>query len=161
MGANALLESVRRHVADLGFELVEFRKSGPPPRPVIQVRIDRPDSRPGHGVTSGDCARVTRALEHLFETSAGLPSHYTLEVSSPGIERPVRFAEHWQRYVGRTVVLKARGRSGKPRAIIIEVPDPQHVRLRLPDSSEPVLSLDEITEALLQEDSAAQGRRDP
>lgn len=160
MGADPLLEAVRRHVADLGFELVEFRKSGPPQRPAIQVRIDRPDSRPGHGVTAGDCARASRALEHLFEAPGGLGPRYLLQVSSPGIERPVHFAEHWQRYLGRTVLVKARGLSGHPRASIIAVPDPQHVRLRLPDGSEPVLPLDEISEALLQEDSAAEGRRD-
>ncbi len=161
MGADSLLEAVRRHVADLGFELVEFRQSGPPQRPAIQVRIDRPDSRPGHGVTAGDCARVSRALEHLFEAPGGLGPQYLLQVSSPGIERPVRFAEHWQRYLGRTVKVKARGLPGFPRAIIMAVPDPQHVRLRLPDGSEAVLPLEKILEALLQEDTAAEGRRDP
>lgn len=155
MGANALLESVRRHVADLGFELVEFRKSGPPQRPAIQVRIDRPDSRPGHGVTSGDCARVTRALEQLFETPDGLPLLLALEVSSPGIERPVRFPEHWARYVGRAVKLKARSIAGTPRATIVALQDPEHVRLLLPDGTEQLVALSDVKEALLQEDSTS------
>jgi ribosome maturation factor RimP len=155
MGADSLLQAVRRHVADLGFELIDFRMSGPPLRPVIQVRIDRPDSRPGHGVTSGDCARVTRALEPLFEPPGGLPFQGSLEVSSPGIERPVRFPEHWVRYVGRVVKLKARGIAGTPRATIVALQDPEQVRLQLPDGTEQVVALADVKEALLQEESTS------
>jgi ribosome maturation factor RimP len=151
MGADSLLEGVRRHVADLGFELIEFRKAGPPPRPSIKVRIDRPDSRPGHGVTADDCARVSRVLERWFESDGGVGGHYLLQVSSPGIERPVRFPEHWRRYVGRTVRITARLLAGHPRAMILGVPDEEHVRLRLPDGQETVLALDDVKEALLQE----------
>jgi len=155
MGADPLLEAVRRHVAELGFELVEFRKSGPPQRPAIQVRIDRPDSRPGHGVTAEDCARASRVLERLFEGPGGVGDRYTLVVSSPGLERPVRFPEHWRRYAGRVVRLTARSLSGHPRAVILAVPDEDHVRLRLADGRDVTVPLAEIKEALLQDDSAA------
>ncbi len=154
MDADALLQTVRRHVADLGFELVEFRMSGPPQRPAIQVRIDRPDSRPGHGVTAGDCTRVSRALERGLEASGTTGPQYSLQVSSPGIERPVRFAEHWERYAGRTVKLKAKGVTGS-RATIVALPDPAHVRLQFPDGIEQVVALADIKEALLQEDSTS------
>jgi ribosome maturation factor RimP len=161
MGADSLLEAVRRHVVDLGFELIEFRKSGPPPRPAIQVRIDRPESRPGHGVTAEDCARVSRALERVLEGPGGVGPRYLLQVSSPGFERPVRFPEHWRRYVGRVVRVTARPLAGHPRAVILGVPDEDHVRLSLPDGTETVVPLAEIKEALLQEDPAAPGRREP
>lgn len=151
MGADSLLQAVRRHVADLGFDLVEFRKSGPPQRPAIQVRIDRPDSRPGHGVTSGDCALVSRSLEKWLEQSGTTGPMYALEVSSPGIERPVRFPEHWRRYTGRTVRLTAKGVAGHPKAIIEGVQDEEHVQFRLPDGSNQVVALSDIKEALLQE----------
>jgi ribosome maturation factor RimP len=151
MGADSLLQAVRRHVADLGFDLVEFRKSGPPQRPAIQVRIDRPDSRPGHGVTSGDCAQVSRALEQWLEQSGATGPTYSLEVSSPGMERPVRFPEHWQRYRGRTVRLTAKGIAGHPKAEIIELQDQEHVQLRLPDGSLQTVALGDIKEALLQD----------
>jgi ribosome maturation factor RimP len=151
MGADSLIQAVRRHVADLGFELIEFRKSGPPQRPAIQVRIDRPDSRPGHGVTSGDCALVSRALERWFEESGTIGARYELQVSSPGIERPVRFPEHWQRYAGRTVRLSARGVAGHPKTQIIGLQDEEHVQLRLPDGSTQVVALADVKEALLQE----------
>jgi len=162
MAADSLLEGVRRRVADQGFELIEFRKSGPLERPSIQVRIDRPDSRPGHGVTADDCARVSRSLEQYFEGEGGIGSRYSLQVSSPGFERPVRFPEHWRRYIGRVVRVTARSLTGHPRAVILELPDEQHVRLRLPDGTERILALDEVKEALLEdEDPAGGSRREP
>jgi ribosome maturation factor RimP len=163
MGTDSLLEAVRRHVADLGFELVEFKRSGPPQRPSIQVRIDRPDSRPGNGITADDCARVSRALERWFEGEGGIGPRYLLQVSSPGIERPVRFPEHWRRYLGRTVRITARSLPGHPRAVILEVPDEAHVRVRLPDGGEVVIELADVKDALLQEavDPATTGRREP
>lgn len=163
MGADSLLEAVRRHVVDLGFELIEFRKAGPPPCPSIKVRIDRPGSRPGHGVTADDCARVSRVLEAWFEGEGGVGDRYLLQVSSPGLERPVRFPEHWRQYVGRTVRITARRLAGHPRAVILEVPDEEHVRLRLPDGQETVVAFEDVKDALLQDadDTAAPGRREP
>ena len=163
MGRDLLLEAVRGHVADLGFELIEFRKSGPPQRPSIQVRIDRPDSRPGAGVTAADCARVSRTLERWFESEGGIGRRYVLQVSSPGFERPVRFPEHWRRYVGRTVRLTARTLPGHPRAVILGVPDDSRVRLRLPDGAEALVGLEDVQEALLQEvdEAAGDDRREP
>ncbi len=163
MSPDSLLDPVRHLVTDMGFELVEFRRSGPPQRPVIQVRIDRADSRPGFGITADDCALVSRALERYFEGPGGVGSRYQLQVSSPGIERPVRFPEHWQRYAGRVVKLTARGVAGHPHAVILGVPDAGHVRVRLPDGAETVIALEQVKEALLLEaaDPSAPGRREP
>ncbi len=159
MGADSLLEAVRRHVANLGFELIEFRKSGPLECPSIQVRIDRPDGRPGHGVTADDCARASRILEAYFESAGGVGPRYFLQVSSPGLERPVRFPEHWRRYAGRVVRVTARSLAGHPRAVILGVPDDAHVRLRLPDGTERTVAIDDVKEALLQEPDPAAGGR--
>jgi len=161
MDADPLLGAVRRLVTDLGFELVEFRASGPPQHPAIQVRIDRPGSTPGHGVTAEDCARTSRALERWLEAEGGVGARYALQVSSPGIERPVRFPEHWRRYQGRTVLVTARGLRGHPKAVILDLRDDEHVRLRLPDGTETELALAAVKEALLQEETAADSRRKP
>jgi ribosome maturation factor RimP len=161
MAADPLLPAVRRLVADLGFELIEFRRAGPPPRPSSQVRIDRPDSRPGHGVTAEDCARASRRLEAWFEGAGGIGEHYTLQVSSPGIERPVRFPEHWQKYHGRTVRLTARGIAGHPQAVILGLEGEEVVRLTLPEGREVAVPLRDIKEALLMEQGPADTRREP
>jgi ribosome maturation factor RimP len=165
MTDSALTAEVRRQVEALGYELVEFRTAGPPQHLAIQVRIDRPGSRPGFGVTAEDCTRVSRALERYLEGTGVVGPRYQLQVSSPGIERPVRFPEHWRRYAGRTVKLTARGVPGHPRAAIVDLPDEAHVRLRLPAGEELVVALDDVKEALLLEEQsddtgpAARGRR--
>jgi ribosome maturation factor RimP len=85
MVADALLDPIRAHIAELGFELVDLRRTGTRNRPIFQVRVDRPGSRPGHGVTVEDCAHISRALERWLEANGTAGTRYVLEVSSPGI----------------------------------------------------------------------------
>jgi ribosome maturation factor RimP len=93
------LDEVIEHELDqLGFELVEFRRGGTHGRPVLDVRIDRRD---GEKVTIDDCARVSRALEARLDAGDIVASRYVLEVSSPGVERPLKRAADFRRFVGR------------------------------------------------------------
>src|SRR5262245_44202130 len=62
-----LTAAVRTRLTDLGFELADLRKGGSASRALLQVRIDRPDASPGHGITVDDCARVSRALESWLD----------------------------------------------------------------------------------------------
>ncbi|MFP5355609.1 MAG: ribosome maturation factor RimP [Gemmatimonadota bacterium] len=78
----------------LGFDLVEFRRGGTSRRPLLDVRIDRRD---GSKVTIDDCAHVSRALEPKLDASRLVGEQYVLEVSSPGVERPLRHAADWRR----------------------------------------------------------------
>jgi len=86
-------------------------------------------------------------------------AQWVLEVSSPGIERPVRFASHWRRYVGHDVRLKAAGVKGKPTATIVAVPDDAHVALNI-DGSVETLPLEAIREATLIVDWSTFGKRE-
>jgi ribosome maturation factor RimP len=94
----ALEDFVRQEVDALGFDLVEFRKGGTARRPLLDVRIDRRD---GTKVTIENCAQVSRALEPKLDVSGMVGDQYVLEVSSPGVERPLRHAADWRRFVGR------------------------------------------------------------
>ena len=58
----ALLQLIREHVEALGFDLADLRRTGTLERPILQLRVDRPDSRPGYGVTADDCAAISRSL---------------------------------------------------------------------------------------------------
>jgi ribosome maturation factor RimP len=148
MSLDDLLDPIRQQVADLGFELVDLRRSGSTQHPLLQVRIDRPDSSPGHGVTAEDCVRASRALERFLETRGAVGPRYGLQVSSPGLERPVRWPEHWRRYTGQQVRLKG-ALSARSPATILEVPDDEHVRLRFTDGGEDTVPLAQIKEATL------------
>ena len=149
MPLDALLERIRSQVAELGFELADLRRAGTPQRPILQVRIDRPDSRPGHGVTAEDCVTVSRSLERDLEGAGLVGPRYVLEVSSPGLERPLRWPEHWRRFIGHRARIRANGVEGRPTVEIVALPDDGHVQVRLPDGSEPTLALADVREATL------------
>jgi ribosome maturation factor RimP len=159
MSVDALLPPIRDHLAGLGFELVDLRRVGTMQRPILQVRVDRPDSRPGQGVTADDCAGISRSLERFLETSAMVGPRYVLEVSSPGLERPLRWAEHWRRFVGRRARVRAPALGGRRVVEIIGLPDDEHVVLRGEDGREATLALDEIIEANLVVDWDGIGRK--
>jgi ribosome maturation factor RimP len=114
----SLITEVRARVGALGYELADLRRGGSRTRVLLQVRIDRPDA-PG-GIKVEDCATVSRALEEWLDVAGVLGANYVLEVSSPGIERPVRWREHWERFAGRDVHVRLRGR-GRVRATIVRV----------------------------------------
>ena len=159
MSADALLVPIRDHVAELGFELVDLRRAGTLQRPILQVRVDRPDSRPGQGVTADDCATISRSLERFLESRAMVGPRYVLEVSSPGLERPLRWPEHWRRFVGREVRVRAESLPGRQRYRIVSVPDDEHVILRPESGVDIPLTLDQIKDATLVVEAEFFGRR--
>ncbi len=159
MSVDALLAPIRDHLAGLGFELVDLRRTGTLGRPILQVRVDRPDSRPGQGVTADDCAGISRSLERFLESRAMVGPRYVLEVSSPGLERPLRWPEHWRRFVGHRARLRAELLPGRPQVEIVAVPDDEHVVVRLPDGIETTLALASIREAHLVVDWASVRKR--
>jgi ribosome maturation factor RimP len=96
-------------VAGLGYELVEVLWGGSGHRPLLKLRIDRPDSTPGSGVTVDDCAKVSRGLEPWLDAHAGLSEKYVLEVSSPGVDRPLVRQRDFDRFRGERVAVTGHG----------------------------------------------------
>jgi ribosome maturation factor RimP len=90
----------------LGMELVEVEWAGSDRRPILRIRVDFPDSAPGRGVTVDDCARASRELEPWLDGHPLVPEKYTIEVSSPGVERPLHRRRDFVRFVGEEVLLK-------------------------------------------------------
>jgi len=153
-----LTSAVDRRVAELGFELVDVRQRASRGRTVLQIRIDREGSKPGSGVTADDCATVSRELEAWFDESAMLGARYVLEVSSPGIERPIRFPRHWERYVGQDVRVRVSGRA-REKATIVRLPNEGTVVLRFGEKGEEqAVSLKDVKEATLAVDWSKLGR---
>ncbi|MGH7710812.1 MAG: ribosome maturation factor RimP, partial [Gemmatimonadaceae bacterium] len=89
---------MKQQVDGLGYDLVEFRRGGTRSRPLLDIRIDRRD---GERVSLDDCAFVSRSLERQLDDVAIAGPDYVLEVSSPGVERPLRTIADWRRSVGR------------------------------------------------------------
>lgn len=152
MLADSLVEAFRTRVATLGFDLADLRIGGTAQRPLVQVRIDLlPGGPEARGVTVGECATVSRALEAWLDAGGPLGNRYILEVSSPGLERPLRWARHWARFVGRDVTAKVPG-LGRIRARIVAVPDDASVVLEPAGGPPRTVALAEIKDARLAVD---------
>lgn len=144
-------------VESLGYELVDLQWGGSGRRPLLKVRIDRPDSRPGDGVTVDDCAVVSRALEPWLDGHEGLSERYVLEVSSPGVDRPLVRARDFARFRGEMVAVvghdvlagRARRLEGELLGLEGEGTDGEVVALRLPDGGEVRIPRSEIRKAHL------------
>jgi len=137
-------------LAPLGFELVELKRGGSKGRPVLDVRIDRLD---GEKVQVGDCAAASRAIEARLDAEPSLiASRYVLEVSSPGMERPLRKAAEWKRFVGRHASVNALALHGRQEVEIVAVEgEAGQERLRLRDAkgTEHQIALADVTDARL------------
>jgi ribosome maturation factor RimP len=77
---------------------------------VLRVQIDRPGSAATaeDSVSVEDCVRVSRDLSALLDVEDVLPTAYTLEVSSPGLDRPLRQADDYRRFAGRLAKIVVR-----------------------------------------------------
>ncbi|SMF74518.1 ribosome maturation factor RimP [Tistlia consotensis] len=83
-------------VADLGFEIVRVQLGGGQRRPTLQVMIERPDG----SLAIEDCVAVSHAVSALLEVEDPIDGAYELEVSSPGIDRPLTRAKDFLRWAG-------------------------------------------------------------
>jgi ribosome maturation factor RimP len=118
---NQTLEEVIRQAVDrAGFELFDLRRGGTGRRPLLDVRIDRRDEL---RVTVDDCAQVSRALEPVLEQSGLVGENYVLEVSSPGVERPLRTAADWRRFSGRAAKVLSPALGGRVEVEVVGVDD--------------------------------------
>ncbi|MDX1389600.1 MAG: ribosome maturation factor RimP, partial [Acidobacteriota bacterium] len=130
----------------IGLEVVEviLRRQGRRSR--IRIDIDRPG--PG-GVAIEDCRTVSRTIEGLLDDSDLIPGSYVLEVSSPGLDRPIRTDDDVRRNTGRRVVVTTRepveGRTTF-RGVLLGI-DGNDLRLREDDAGEIAISRDGVAAA--------------
>jgi len=85
---------------DEGLEVVDVEQASQGRRRIVRVLIDKPG-----GVTVGDCAGFSRRLSDCLDMNQTVPGAYQLEVSSPGVERPLRTLDAVRRFAGSRVSL--------------------------------------------------------
>lgn len=135
-----------------GYELVALRLIPRGGSLSVQVLIDHRDG--GAAVTVGDCARASRAIQEGADLDRRLPGRYLLEVSSPGMDRPLTRPAHYQRFRGERVVVRlaARRPSGERLRGTISDADEDSVTLDLEGGGSERLRLADIASAHLQVD---------
>jgi len=98
----AQVEALARPIAArFGLEVADVELVGEGPRSVLRVLVEGP-----HGVTVEDCARVSEALSRQLDLHDPIPHAYTLEVASPGLDRPLRRDRDFQRFAGSLVEVR-------------------------------------------------------
>ena len=143
--AEHLYELLTPAVTGLGYELVGVEHIMQGKHSVLRVYIDAED-----GITVDDCARASHQISGVLDIEDPVRGEYALEVSSPGLDRPLFTLAHFERFTGRLVRLvlntpwqgrrKMTGRLGgvRGRKVVLDV-----------DGEEALLTLQEIDKARL------------
>jgi ribosome maturation factor RimP len=96
-------EAAQRVAQSEGLELVEVEVKGGGNARLVRISIDKPE-----GVTHADCQLVSDKLGEILEADDAIPGHYTLEVSSPGVERKLLKPQDYQRFQGQKAKITVR-----------------------------------------------------
>jgi len=94
----ALIEPV---VVYAGMELIDVEYGREPSGVILRLIIDKPG-----GVTIDDCSGISRLAGDLLDAKDSVPGSYNLEVSSPGINRPLKRKDDFERFAGQKVLIK-------------------------------------------------------
>jgi ribosome maturation factor RimP len=103
-------EIVERVAIDHGVELVHAEVAGPENKPIVRVFIDKPG-----GVTHADCSGVSHYLGTILDVEDFIHSSYTLEVSSPGLDRGLYKRADYERFAGSHAKMKTQRPIGGQR----------------------------------------------
>lgn len=136
----AVQDCVRRH----GAHLIDLVVRGGPRRRLIQVFVDAEES-----ITLERCTAISREVTAAIEGGTILKGDYRLEVSSPGIDRPLAHAWQYPKHVGRTLRVKTR-RAGEPTVVEgrLAAADVSGIDLELSGAPAPIrIVFEEIVEA--------------
>ena len=98
-------------IKELGFEIVRVEVLGEI-NPCLQIMADRLDKT---DMNVDDCAQISRAVSAIMDVEDPITNAYTLEVSSPGMDRPLVKREHFKRFSGSEIRLEIRGRGDEQR----------------------------------------------
>lgn len=131
-------------VDDLGLELYDVEFAGG----VLKITVDTPPGSPG-GVDVDQLSRCTRLVSREMDHSDPIPGHYTLEVSSPGLERSLRLPRHFQREIGKSVIVRLRNAQAGQRRIsgLLVAATEDSFTVRLDDASERHIGYDDVDKA--------------
>jgi ribosome maturation factor RimP len=123
--ASKLEALIEPAVTALGYELVGVEYLAQGRHSLLRVFIDKPE-----GVTLEDCERTSRQISSILDVEDPVQGQYTLEVSSPGLERPLFKLDHYERFLGSEIQMRLKvpvGGRRKFKGRIVGVHDDQVV----------------------------------
>lgn len=103
LGLDQIRSSLEPIVSDLGCELVDVKLVTEHGRAILRVFIDKEG-----GLQVGDCQKVSREIDTLLDVESGIRDRYDLEVSSPGLDRPLVKEADFSKFAGKKISLKTK-----------------------------------------------------
>jgi ribosome maturation factor RimP len=137
MDEKEIYEKVREFAANVAedeqLELVDVAVLGPGSKKLVRVTIDKDT-----GVSISDCERVSRALETLLDVEDIFTASYTLEVTSPGLDRPLAKMQDFERSVGKLAKIVTKEKIGADTSFVGRIIDTGENWIRLRFEQKPV-----------------------
>lgn len=99
-----LRESLERLINSMGYEMVGCELSPQGRQMLFRIFIDKEAAK--NGVSVDDCSKVSHQVSAMLEVEDPIQGRYILEVSSPGIDRPLFELKHYQKYIGSRVKVR-------------------------------------------------------
>ena len=133
----------------LGYELIEVEFAPGPGGGTLRFYIDKPHEN-GGGIDAEDCARVSHALLDSIEKDDPMPGDYSIEVSSPGLDRALRTPAHFSQFVDNRVKVELLApRDGRKRYTgVLRRADGESIEMEV-DNFSVSIRLKEISKARL------------
>jgi ribosome maturation factor RimP len=138
---------IEKDIAEDGYELVDAIVGKFEGRLLIEILIDHE-----RGITTEDCACCHQTVNNWFDAQDPVDGPYAIQVSSPGLDRPLRKPEHFVRFTGKLVRMKVREADGSHRRVrgrlggLVE----QSVLVTTDDEGELRIPFEDIVEARLE-----------
>jgi ribosome maturation factor RimP len=131
-------------VSGMGYELIEIEHFPNPKHGVLRLYIDKED-----GVNVEDCSSVSRQISALIDVEDPVSGQFNLEISSPGLDRPLRRVKDFQRFTGSLVKIKT----------VVPMDGQRNFKGRLLKADEEVLVIETDTEEISMPMSAVDKAR--
>lgn len=128
-------------------ELVDLKLSAQGQGGALKVLVEKEG-----GITLGMCAKLNRKISNVFKAD-GLNDNYLIEVSSPGLDRPLRQLRDFRGALGKTVMFKIRGREGKDKefiAVIKKIENNSIIEVETKDNKFLKLDINDVVNANLK-----------
>jgi ribosome maturation factor RimP len=140
-------EIIEPVISSLDIELVDIEMSMMRGQALLRVFIDREE-----GITIDDCERVSREIEAVLDVEDPVPCSYVLEVSSPGLDRPLKAPKDFKRFAGDNVRVVTQEPIGKQTFFIGKIAEAgdEGVVLVLPKNKEVTIPYKNIARARLE-----------
>ena len=130
--------------ADLQLDVYDIERRGG----TVRITLDTPPGSES-GITLDSLSLATRLISRELDHEDPIAGHYTLEITSPGLERQLRTAAHFQREVGKTISIRLRDPQADPRRVqgVLAGADDRGATLLLDDGTERTIALDDVDKA--------------